>query len=68
MCSQTNHVPYHEQACRHNECCSHSVLLSKKKKLEILNNCLNCLKEKETDIHEAIAELNDNNHTSQGGS
>lgn len=66
MCTQTNHSSHYSQACHQNGCCSNQIILSKKKKLEILNNCLNCLKDKETDIKEAIAELDEKYNKTQG--
>jgi hypothetical protein len=45
-------------SCRStNSCHSNPHLWSKKKKLEVLNQMLECTKQKEEDIKEAIAEL-----------
>lgn len=53
MCTQNNHV---SNSCQEN-CCSDQLFMTKKKKLEKLNNCLGCMQEKESAIKEAIEEL-----------
>ena len=58
MCTQNNHISNHN-GCRQNHTCSNQLILSKKKKMEMLNNCLKCTQEKEADIREAIKELSE---------
>jgi hypothetical protein len=55
MCTHTNHQFNNNECLDH--CCSNQLFVSKRKKLEILNKCLNCLQVKEEDVKEAITEL-----------
>ncbi len=57
MCNHSNHQLNNNQDCHQGHCCSNQFFVSKRKKLEMLNNCLNCLQEKESDIKEAISDL-----------
>ena len=53
--------PFHDgsRGCScHSGCYSDPALWSKKKKLETLNNMLDCFKNKQEEIEQAIAELN----------
>lgn len=55
MCNMTNQV---NSSCRSTHSChSNPHLWSKKKKLEVLNEMLECTKKKEEEIKEAITEL-----------
>jgi hypothetical protein len=47
----------HQSHCDHHGCSLNPIFYSKKKKLEILKNCLKSLTEKEQDLREAIAEI-----------
>lgn len=55
MCNITNQVNSSFRSTH--SCHSNPHLWSKKKKLEVLNQMLECTKQKEEEIKEAIAEL-----------
>jgi hypothetical protein len=56
MCTQTNH--FQKQNPEQCDCgCHDQIFHSRKKKLEMLNNYLTCLQDKEADAKEAIQEL-----------
>ncbi len=58
MCCQTNSSAHQGCSCQIGQF-SNPVLWSRKKKLDSLNNMLDCLKTREQEIEEAITEIKD---------